>query len=74
MPLSDAQYLQINQALFSLAHAYESRRAKDEQRTHTGLALSDRAVLMVLGQFAAGGAWIVVDFFTGQTGNRIPMV
>jgi DNA-binding MarR family transcriptional regulator len=52
MPLSDAQYLQINQALFSLAHAYESRRARDEQHNPTGLALSDRAVLMILGQFA----------------------
>jgi len=29
---------------------------------------------MILGQFAAGGAWIVIDFLTGQTGNRIPMV
>jgi DNA-binding MarR family transcriptional regulator len=52
MSLSDAEYLQINQALFSLAHAYESRRARDEQRHPTGLLLSDRAVLMVLGQLA----------------------
>ena len=29
---------------------------------------------MVLGQFAAGGFWILVDFVTGHTGNRIPMV
>ncbi len=52
MPLSDREYLQINQALFSLAHAYESRRAEVERQYPTGLALSDRAVLMVLGQFA----------------------
>jgi len=52
MPLSDKEYVQINQALFSLAHAYESRRAEDERRHPTGLSLSDRAVLMVLGQFA----------------------
>ncbi len=52
MPLSDKQYLQINQSLFSLAHAYESRIAEDERRHPTGLLLSDRAVLMVLGQCA----------------------
>ena len=52
MSLSDRECLQINQALFSLAHAYESRRAEVERQHPTGLALSDRAVLMVLGQFA----------------------
>ncbi|MDY6878050.1 MAG: MarR family transcriptional regulator [Chloroflexota bacterium] len=52
MPLSDQEYLQINQSLFSLAHAYESRMAEDERRQSTGLLLSDRAVLMVLGQCA----------------------
>jgi hypothetical protein len=29
---------------------------------------------MALGQFAAGGFWIGVDFLTGHTGNQIPMV
>ena len=52
MPLSDNEYLQINQALFSMTHAYEERMLKEEQRRPTGLMLSDRQVLMVLGQFA----------------------
>ncbi len=52
MPLSNKNYLQINQALFSLAHAYESRMARDERQHQTGLSLADRAVLMVMGQFA----------------------
>jgi hypothetical protein len=29
---------------------------------------------LALGQFAAGGFWILVDFMTGHTGNLIPMV
>ena len=52
MALSDKEYLQINQALFSLANSYESLMLKDEQSHHTGLQLSDREVLMVLGQLA----------------------
>jgi len=52
MSLSDKEYLQINQALFSLTHTYESRMTKEEQLNTTGLLLSDRSVLMVLGQFA----------------------
>jgi DNA-binding MarR family transcriptional regulator len=52
MPLSDKQYLQVNQALFSLTHAYESRMAQEETRNTLGLALSDCSTLMVLGQFA----------------------
>jgi DNA-binding MarR family transcriptional regulator len=52
MALSDKQCLQINQALFSLAHAYESRLTKQEARRPTGLTLADRSVLMVLGQLA----------------------
>jgi DNA-binding MarR family transcriptional regulator len=52
MALSDKEYLQINQALFSLAHAYESRMAEEELRNTLGLRLSDCSVLMVLGQFA----------------------
>ena len=50
--LSARQYLQVNQALFSLAHAYESRMAQAEAQEPSGLALSERAALMVLGQFA----------------------
>ncbi len=52
MALSDKEYLQINQALFSLTNAYESLMLKDEKLQQTGLLLSDRAVLMVLGQLA----------------------
>ncbi len=52
MALSDKGYLQINQALFSLAHVYESRMAGEETRNTLGLRLSDCSVLMVLGQFA----------------------
>ena len=52
MTLSDKEYVQINQALFSLTNAYESLMLKDEKLQQTGLLLSDRAVLMVLGQLA----------------------
>ncbi len=52
MSLLDKEYLQINQALFSLTHTYKSRLITEEQQHPTGLTLSDRSVLMVLGQFA----------------------
>jgi DNA-binding MarR family transcriptional regulator len=52
MSLSDLSYLQINQALFSLAHAYESRMAREKTRNILQLRLSDCSVLMVLGQLA----------------------
>lgn len=52
MPLSDKEYLQLNQALFSLTQAYSVRAAKFEKKNPTGLAFSDRAVLMVLGKLA----------------------
>jgi DNA-binding MarR family transcriptional regulator len=52
MLLSDKECLQVNQALFSLAHSYESRMAGEETRNTLGLRLSDCSVLMVLGQFA----------------------
>ena len=52
MSLADKEYLQVNQALFSLAHAYESRMAEEETRNTLGLRLSDCSVLMVLGQLA----------------------
>ncbi len=50
--LSDKEYLQINQALFSLTHAYETRMAGEAERNVLDLALSDCSVLMVLRQFA----------------------
>jgi DNA-binding MarR family transcriptional regulator len=52
MVLSNKEYVQINQALFSISNAYESRMLKDKELQQTGLLLSDRAVLMVLGQLA----------------------
>lgn len=52
MPLSDKAYLQVNQAIFSLAHAYESRMAREGTQNTLGLRLSDCSALMVLGQFA----------------------
>jgi DNA-binding MarR family transcriptional regulator len=52
MSLSDKEYLQVNQALFSLAHAYESRMTQEETRNALELRLSDCSALMVLGQFA----------------------
>jgi DNA-binding MarR family transcriptional regulator len=51
MPLSDKESLQINQALFSMSQAYFIRAAKYEKNKPTGLAFSDRTVLMVLGRF-----------------------
>ena len=52
MSLSGKAYLQINQALFSLAHVYEARMAREETRNTLGLRLSDCSVLMVLSQSA----------------------
>ena len=52
MTLSDKEVLQLNQALFSLAHAYEVRMAAEAEQNVLGLALSDCSVLMVLYQFA----------------------
>jgi DNA-binding MarR family transcriptional regulator len=52
MPLTDKEYLQLNQSLFSLSQAYSIRAAKYEKNNKTGLAFSDRAVLMVLGQLS----------------------
>jgi DNA-binding MarR family transcriptional regulator len=51
MPLSDQEALQINQALFSLTHAYESRMARENPPKETGMTMYDCAVLMVIGQF-----------------------
>jgi DNA-binding MarR family transcriptional regulator len=50
--LTDQKILQINQALFSLAHAYEMRMVRENPPEKTGMTLYDCAVLMVIGQFA----------------------
>ena len=52
MSLSHKEYLQINQALFSLTQTYKSRAASEKQRNPTGLTFSGRSVLMVMGQCA----------------------
>jgi DNA-binding MarR family transcriptional regulator len=52
MPLTDQEILQINQALFSLTHAYEMRMVRENPPEKTGMTLYDCAVLMVIGQFA----------------------
>jgi len=52
MSLSDQEALQVNQALFSLTHAYESRMLKENPPAKTGMTLYDCAVLMVIGQFS----------------------
>lgn len=52
MSLTQTQYLQINQALFSLTHAYETRLAQEIARNPLDLSLSDCAVLMVMHQAA----------------------
>jgi DNA-binding MarR family transcriptional regulator len=51
MKLSNKAYLQINQALFSLSHSYESRMAKEKTRNVLGLRVSDCSVLMVMSRF-----------------------
>jgi len=51
MTLPDKAYLQINQALFSLTHAYEARMAA-EASSENDLSLADCSVLLVLHQFA----------------------
>lgn len=51
MSLTSKAYLQINQALFSLTHAYETRMIA-EANDWGGLSLADCSVLVVLHQFA----------------------
>jgi len=52
MALSNQEFLQLNQSLFSLTHAYSLRAARDEKKNPKGFAFSDRAVLMLIGQTA----------------------
>ena len=52
MPLTDQETLQVNQALFSLTHAYEARMLRENPPAKTGMTLYDCAVLMVIGQFS----------------------
>lgn len=48
MSLSTKEYLQINQALFSLVNAYDIRARSED----SVLTLTERSVIMVLGQLA----------------------
>ena len=50
MPLTTKEYIQINQALFSLAHAYESRMKKEMKSDPSSLSVYECALLMVIGQ------------------------
>jgi MarR family transcriptional regulator, lower aerobic nicotinate degradation pathway regulator len=52
MVLTDQEALQVNQALFSLTHSYESRMMRENPPAKTGMTLYDCAVLMVIGQFS----------------------
>jgi DNA-binding MarR family transcriptional regulator len=52
MSLSIQEAIQINQALFSLTHAYEARMARENPPSQTGMTMYDCAVLMVIGQFS----------------------
>ena len=52
MSLTKKEYIQINQALFSLVQAYQSRMSKETARNVLKLVPSDFSTLMVLGQFA----------------------
>ena len=56
MTLLPQQYVQINQAVFSFANAYRTRMQLEDPERETGFSLSDRAVLMILGQFGQQNA------------------
>jgi len=50
MTLSDHEYLQINQALFSVVNAYHSRSTLEQKDALSPLNVSERGVILVLGQ------------------------
>jgi DNA-binding MarR family transcriptional regulator len=52
MSLSTREYIQINQALFSLAHAYEARMEKETRADPNRPSMYECALLMVIGQSA----------------------
>jgi len=52
MSLKDAEYLQVNQSIYSFANAYRSRMQAEGVEDRTELNLADRSTLMVLGQMA----------------------
>jgi DNA-binding MarR family transcriptional regulator len=52
MKLSDPEYLQINQALFSLVNAYQNRANLEPSGASESLTVSERGVILVLGKLA----------------------
>lgn len=51
MKLTNKNFIQINQALFSLTNAYQARMSRETSRNPHKLVLSDFSTLMVIGQF-----------------------
>ena len=49
MLLQDQQYIKINQILFSIVNAYESRLSKEKENKN-GLSISEKGIIMILGQ------------------------
>ena len=52
MTLTTEEYIQINQALFSLSHAYEARMEKEMRSDPGRLSMYECALMMVIGQSA----------------------
>jgi DNA-binding MarR family transcriptional regulator len=52
MTRSDHDYLQINQALFSLVNAYHSRATREQEDASESLTVAERGTILVLGQLA----------------------
>lgn len=52
MGLTEKEYLQINQALFSLVNAYQRKAELESIKTEPQLSVPERAVIMVLGLLA----------------------
>ena len=50
MSLSEKECIQLNQSVFSMANAYRTQMVHDGLLEETGLTLSDRSALLVLGQ------------------------
>lgn len=51
MSLTNKNFIQINQALFSLTNAYQARISRETTRNCYKLVLSDFSTLMAIGQF-----------------------
>lgn len=49
--LEDKKYIQINQILFSIVNNYESRLQKEITINNKPLSISEKGIIMILGQF-----------------------